>query len=367
MQAFTQNYLPDLIELLSIESTEDKPENLKKALMLTAEGLGEYTIETFERGKKPSLLVYSGATRPERFDVLFNAHLDVVPGKPEQFKPEVKDGRLYARGAYDMKPAGLVLATVFKELAKDSPLKIGLQLVTDEEIGGHNGTQLQIESGVLADFVIAGEKTDFDINTDSKGVCWLTITARGTAAHSAYQWNGESATDNLITALTKLRAVYPFLPEESWNTSLNIATLSTPNKTLNSVPDQAEAKLDVRFTADDTIFTNEPAIVTTMLQEIVGQNVTIEIDNLENTHHTDQTNAYVTQLVTSTQKITGTKPHFLKKHGASDVRYYSAQGAGAVTFGVRGDGIHGDGEYVELSSLDTYYEILVDFVNSVQP
>lgn len=367
MQSFTQTNLQKLIELLSIESTEDKPENLTKALDFVLGDLESFTIERFERAGKPSALVYFGATRPARFDVLLNAHLDVVPGKPEQFIPKTQKGRLYARGAYDMKSAGLVLATVFKEIAQDTSLKIGLQLVTDEEIGGQNGTQLQIESGVKADFVIAGEKTDFDINTQSKGVCWLELDASGTSAHSAYQWTGSSATDLLMNALEKLRNVYPFLTEESWKTSLNIATLSTTNRTLNSVPDNANAKLDIRFTSDDQIFNNQPAVVITKLQEIMGSEVEVKILNLENTHTTDESNNYIQQLVSSVERITHRRPNFLKKHGASDVRYYSAEGSTAVTFGITGDGIHADGEYVDVESLDTYYQILLDFFTNLTP
>lgn len=367
MHSFTQNYLPKLSKLLSIESTEDKPNKLGEALELVLEDLNGYTIERFERNNKPSALVYYGKARPDRFDILFNAHLDVVPGKPQQFVPKNESGKLYARGAYDMKAAGLVLATVFKEFAASSQLSIGLQLVTDEEIGGQNGTQLQLESGVLADFVIAGEKTDFDINIESKGVCWLELSATGTSAHSAYQWTGESATDNLMQALAKLRSIYPFLTEESWETSLNIASIATPNTALNSVPDSAVAKLDIRFTADDPIFNQEQSVVLSQLQTIVGTSNKVTILNLENTHHTDESNPYVQKLFSSIKHITTTEPNFLKKHGASDVRYYSATGASAVTFGVRGDGIHADNEYVELESLDTYYEILCEFIKRVEP
>ncbi|MEO0166863.1 MAG: hypothetical protein ABIL39_12075, partial [candidate division WOR-3 bacterium] len=51
------------------------------------------TIGQFERNQKPSVLIYKGKKRPERFKIILNAHLDVVAGKPEQFKPDEKDGK----------------------------------------------------------------------------------------------------------------------------------------------------------------------------------------------------------------------------------------------------------------------------------
>jgi len=88
---------------------------------------------------RSSPLIYLGAKRP-RFQVILNAHLDVVPAQPDQFRPRREGDRLYARGAQDMKVAALVEAQVFRELAAELPYPLALQLVTDEEVGGRDGT-----------------------------------------------------------------------------------------------------------------------------------------------------------------------------------------------------------------------------------
>src|SRR5207244_11644238 len=107
---------------------------------------------------RPSALVHHGAGRTD-FGGIFSAHLDVVPGEPAQFRPHRVGPRLYARGAHDMKISALVQARVFAELAADLPYPVALQLVTDEEVGGRDGTGYQVEQGVTGQFVVSGEQS----------------------------------------------------------------------------------------------------------------------------------------------------------------------------------------------------------------
>src|SRR5580692_10936672 len=155
-----ESFLATAWELLAVPSTTDRPDDLHRALNFVLDFVGPgFTVERFESGGKPSALIYLGlglgAKRP-RFRVILNAHVDVVPAQPDQFRPRREGDRLYARGAQDMKVAALVEAQVFGELARDVPYPLALQLVTDEEVGGHNGTLHQIEQGVSGDFVVVG-------------------------------------------------------------------------------------------------------------------------------------------------------------------------------------------------------------------
>src|SRR5581483_3263120 len=103
-------------------STVDRPGELWRALELVLAFVGTgFTVERFESAGVPSALVHTGPPdagvrvgRPD-FRLILNAHLDVVPGDPDQFRPRLADGRLYARGAQDMKVAALVQAQVFRE------------------------------------------------------------------------------------------------------------------------------------------------------------------------------------------------------------------------------------------------------------
>src|SRR4051812_40063374 len=143
------DFLPLAEELLAIRSTADRPDDLHRALDFVLDVVGPgLTVERFESRGKPSALVHAGGRRP--FRVIFNAHLDVVPGTDDQFRPRREGDRLVGRGTQDMKLSALVQALVFKEMAATLPL--ALQLVTDEEVGGRDGTRHQLEQGVTADF-----------------------------------------------------------------------------------------------------------------------------------------------------------------------------------------------------------------------
>jgi succinyl-diaminopimelate desuccinylase len=178
----TERFLTTACELLAVPSTFDRPDDLSRALDLVLGFVGPgFTVERFESNSKPSALVYHGAQR-SHFRVILNAHLDVVPAPPYQFQPRREGDRLYARGAQDMKLSALALAQVFREQAGRLPYPIALQLVTDEEVGGWDGTLHQLEQGVHGEFVIIGEHSGLDIVTESKGITWQPceppVTAR---------------------------------------------------------------------------------------------------------------------------------------------------------------------------------------------
>ncbi len=245
-------FLATAAGLLAVPSTADRPAELSRALEMVIRLAGPgVTVERFTSGGKPSALLYRGQGRPH-FRIILNAHLDVVPGGPEQFRPRRESGRLYARGAQDMKVSALVMTQVFRELAGGLPYPLGLQLVTDEEVGGRDGTLHQLEEGVTADFVLIGEASGLRLVADSKGRINARLRAHGRAAHGAYPWLGDNALVKLHRSLSNMLAAYPVPAGEVWQTTVNLARIETANQAFNQIPDQAEAWLDIRFPADDT-------------------------------------------------------------------------------------------------------------------
>src|SRR5260221_12071297 len=150
-------------------------EGLDEILQLILAILQDFTIEKFTTNGVTSVLVYNMQTRPKKFKVILNGHLDVIPGKAVQYQPQVKGDKLYGVGAMDMKANVACMIYTFKEVAKKVKYPIALQLVTDEQSGGMHGTKYQIEKGVRADFVISGETTNFEIVNNAKGALWLKV------------------------------------------------------------------------------------------------------------------------------------------------------------------------------------------------
>jgi succinyl-diaminopimelate desuccinylase len=358
----TEWFLAAVGGLLSVPSTADRPGELRRALDVALGFVGPgFTVERFESHGKPSALVYAADRRPH-FRVILNAHLDVVPGEPDQFRPRREGTRLYARGAQDMKVSALAAALVFRELATALPYPLGLQLVTDEEVGGRDGTRHQIEQGVGGDFVIVGEQSGLRVVTDSKGMITVNLRAVGRSAHGAYPWLGDNALLKLQRSLDNILATYPVATEEAWRTTVNVARIETPNLARNKIPDLAEAWLDIRFPAED-VRLNGPAAtdLAAYLATFCEPGVSPVVDHVDPPHHADRNRPEVRRLQQAARDQ-GYNGDFLRKHGAADGRFYYQRGVDAVIFGIGGGGQHGPDEYADITTIAPYYRALTEFL-----
>ncbi len=347
----TEPFLAAACELLAVRSTADRPGDLHKALDFVVDFVGHgFTVERFESGGKPSVLMYRGAQRPH-FQIILNAHLDVVPAAAAQFRPRREGDRLYARGAQDMKVSALVEAQVFRELASALPYPLGLQLVTDEEVGGRNGTLHQIQQSVAGEFVIIGEHSGLRIVV-------------GRSGHAAYPWRGDNALIKLQASLARLLATCPPATEEAWRTTINLARIQTPNQARNQIPALAEAWLDIRYPPDDSDLNGKTIPeITAYLASFCEPGVTPVIEHADPPHHADQHRPEIRSLQ---QAVTnqGYRSDFLRKHGAADGRFYYQQGTDAVIFGIGGDGLHGPDEYADLPTIAPYHRALTEFLHN---
>jgi succinyl-diaminopimelate desuccinylase len=340
-------------DLIAIRSTADRPADLHRALelALTVAGPG-FTVRRFESNGKPSALVHPAGS-PGPFRVILNAHLDVVPGEPEQFRPRRDGDRLYGRGAQDMKLAAVVLATVFREVAPGLPVPVALQLVTDEEVGGFDGTAHQIAAGVRGDFVLIGEQSGLRVVTECKGIARIRMAATGRAAHGAYPWLGDNALTKVVEAAGRVTRRYPVPDSEAWTTTVNLGRIDTTGTAVNQVPAAATAWLDVRFPPEDPI----DGILAT-LRDVAGCDVRLHLDSVGAPVRVDPARREV-ELLRGDGEL-------LRKHGAADSRFYAERGVDAVIFGPGGDGQHGPDEYADLRTVVPYRNALIRFLHGLR-
>lgn len=364
-----QSFIKTAKELIAIPSTDDNPAALTQALELMASQLLHHqniTIERFVSNGKPSLLAYRGSTRPKMFRVLLNGHVDVVPAKNELFAPVTRDSRLYGRGTLDMKVAALAMVQVFRDLAEKLPYDLGLQIVTDEEVGGEYGTAYQLSQGVTTQLAIAGESTPLGaMCNESRGLCWAEIDFRGVSGHSAYPWNGTNAILLAQAFTQKLLAAIPTPAQDEWCTTATIATISTPNTAFNSIPDQAHLGIDIRFIASDRRFASHQS-TSDFLENLAPKGSRVTIQKLEPSHFADPKTDDLQRLAQAVAKVSGQPAHFIRKHGAADIRFFSQRNMTAVTLGVQGKGQHSDNEYVELPSIEHYIATLKEFLENLK-
>ena len=372
-------FLASAVELLAIPSTEDRPGQLRRAVEFVVEAVGPgFTVEWFESNGKPSALLYAAddgrdghatpaapaASRPE-FRVILNGHLDVVPAEAEQFRPRREAGRLYARGAQDMKVSALLQARVFREVARRLPYPVAFQLVADEEVGGRDGTLHQLQQGVTGAFVVIGEHSGLDIVTGTKGLAQARFLATGRGGHGAYPWLGDNAMVKLVTSVNRLLAGYPTPSEEIRRTTVNLARIDTPNRAVNRIPDRAEAWLDIRFPAGDGDFSGRSyEQIADHLATFCEPGVSVLVDDFSPPQHVDQDRAEV-QALRRAARNQGFEGGFLYKHGSSDGGFYSERAIAAVAFGVGGAGQHGPDEYLEIDTVAPYHRALREFLTSL--
>ena len=346
-------------KLISIPSVSGDIEKSVEVLEIAKRELSaDYPFTAFASSGIPSLLFSSKDKNTKHFKVILNAHLDVVPAELSQYQPHVAGGKLYGRGAYDMKAAAAVMIHVFKDIGNTLPYPLALQLTTDEEIGGANGAMHQLEAGIKTDFFLTGESTSFKIVHETKGRVIARLESRGQMSHAAYPWQGRNAIWQMYEVLDALFKRYPVPANETEETTINIAKIHTTNGTYNKVPDHCEAYLDVRFSPKE-----KDTIVAT-LKSLMPENVEFEVMRFANPHVTNRESPYIEKLQKTAEDVLQKKLPVGMAHGGSDAAKY-AEICDAVEFGPVGFGHHSDDEWVETQALVDYYKILKNFLISL--
>ena len=205
--------------------------------------------------ERPSLVARIGGTSA-RPPLCFTGHLDTVPlgARPwrhDPFAGEVADGRLYGRGASDMKSGVAAFVTAALRLAPRLAGTSGLVLVVTagEETGCQGAHHLAALGGVLgqAGAIVVAEPTGNHPCVGHKGALWLLARTSGVTAHGSMPERGDNAVHKAARAVTRLEwfrfgvPPHPVLGAPTLNVGLINGGMN-----INSVPDTATIGLDLR-------------------------------------------------------------------------------------------------------------------------
>lgn len=144
--------------------------------------------------------------------IILNGHIDVVPeGELKQWEQDpylgyVLDGKLYGRGATDMKGGNVALLFAMEALkANQVKLKgdVIFQSVVDEECGGA-GTLAATLKGYKADAALIPEPTDMKIFVKQQGSMWFRLSVKGRSAHGGTRYEGVSAIEKAMAVLSHI-------------------------------------------------------------------------------------------------------------------------------------------------------------------
>jgi succinyl-diaminopimelate desuccinylase len=215
--------------------------------------------------------------------VHFNSHIDVVEAgdgwSVDPFAGIIKDGRVYGRGACDMKggmAASIIAADAFMEVNPDFPGAIEISGTVDEESGGFGGVAYLAGKGYFSkprvDHVIIPEPLNKDrICLGHRGVWWAEIETKGEIAHGSMPFLGDCAVRHmgavvtaferdLFPALDRKRTAMPVVPEGARRSTMNINSVHggqtedfRPGLPSPNVPDSCRLTIDRRFLLEERI------------------------------------------------------------------------------------------------------------------
>jgi succinyl-diaminopimelate desuccinylase len=294
--------------------------------------------------------------------LLFHGHLDVVPGRAEQFAPRVEGDRLYGRGAYDMKGGLAAMMLAMHDLAAQDDVRVRLLCVPDEESEDieRRTSDEMVRRGFTGDFAITGEPTNLRVGVQAKGVLSCRIAVHGRAAHSSTPWLGDNAVLKAIDVFRRIESL-PFSRESSElfdRPSINLGRISGGDA-VNKVPDECVMDVDIRYLPNQ-----DP-------DELLGQIRTIDDMEIRRTFvfppaYVSRSNPYVLGLAETVSDSTRQDESVtVGRDGASDAVSFLKAGIPAVEFGPAGAGHHGPEEWVSIPSLRSYREMLVRFARAL--
>ena len=223
--------------------------------------------------------------------VHFNSHIDVVEAGEgwtvDPFAGVVRDGKVFGRGACDMKgglAASIIATEAFMDIYPDFPGSIEISGTVDEESGGFGGVAYLARQGFFSkprvDHVIIPEPLNKDrICLGHRGVWWAEIETKGQIAHGSMPFLGDCAVrhmgavvqafeEELFPALDRKQTKMPVVPEGAKRSTMNINSihggqtddftgLPSPN-----VPNSCRMIIDRRFLLEEDIATVKHEVTT---------------------------------------------------------------------------------------------------------
>lgn len=314
----------------------------------------ETQVEYVAPGRPNVVAIHSMAAGPV---LMFEGHTDVVTeGDPAQwrdppFAAELRDGRIYGRGANDMK-AGLVCAlAAIKAIVLSGvrlPGSLLLGAVCDEE-GDMIGIKHFVDQG-WADQVSAAiicEPEENHLCIAQKGVMWMHVLMRGEMAHGAMPLTGVNSMyplSRFLTAVERLEAQviaehgrHEFLGQPSITPTIVLAPprgFGEPQK--NVMPGAAECVLDCRLVPGQDAEALALAVQALAEQACAGTNVDFSVEVLEVRHPTatDPREPVVQVLDAAYRDLTGSAPTYGGVPGSTDgTILFARKGIPIVTCG----------------------------------
>jgi succinyl-diaminopimelate desuccinylase len=297
----------------------------------------------------------------------FAGHTDVVPTGPlaqwdsDPFTPTHKDGKLFGRGASDMKTSLAAMVVAVQEFLAANPnpaLGIAFLLTSDEEGPALDGTVVVCEKlqarGDAPQFCIVGEPTSVQqtgdmIKNGRRGTLSGKLTVKGVQGHIAYPHLADNPIHRLAPALADLVAIRwdegnAFFPPTSWQ----VSNIHAGTGASNVIPGDCVADFNFRFSTEST-----PESLQQRLQAVLDQHgLKYELKwTLGGRPFLTTPGTLVKAIEQAITDETGLKTELSTTGGTSDGRFIAQICPQVIEFGPPNATIHKVNEHVALSDI----------------
>ena len=337
-------------------------------------------------GQENDLEVHMQEARPGRPNVvliargrgggeslMLNAHTDTVgvTDMEAPFQPVIREGRLYGRGAYDMK-SGLAACMLALKAAQEMALRgdVMLSAVVDEEYGSIGAEALLAEwERWPADAVLISEPTELDISIAHRGFVWLAIETLGLAAHGSRPHLGVDAISKMGKVLVALdahdRAMRSAPTHELLGSGSLHASLICGGEELSMYPAHCKLQVERRTIPGETRAGVE-AELRAILDEIAAAdpdfNAQAEASFARSAYQIEAAHPLVQQLKRVAQARLGRDAPLIGSSWWMDSALFGDKGIPTVVLGPAGAGAHAKEEWVDLSSVERCRDIYIDLI-----
>lgn len=349
--------------LIARESVTPEDAGCQALLAERLEAAG-FTCEAMPFGEVENLWARRGETGPL---LCLAGHTDVVPPgeieewQSEPFVPTVRDGRLYGRGAADMKGGLAAMVVAAERFVADRPGHAGsiaFLVTSDEEGPARNGTRRVVEAlsqrGETIDWAIVGEPSSRErlgdtIRIGRRGSLSGLLTVRGVQGHVAYPQFADNPVHRALPLLSELcRRQWDAGNDYFPPTSFQVVRIEASGGMNNVTPGSLDARFNFRYSTE---WTHEE--LQTAVEEILGRH---EIDcelrwHLSGEPFLTPPGRLTDAVSAAVRESAGTEPELSTAGGTSDGRFLAPAGAEVVELGLVNATIHQVDENVSLEDL----------------
>lgn len=311
----------------------------------------------------------------------FAGHTDVVPAGPleewrsDPFAPTIRDGRLYGRGAADMKSGLAAMITATEEFVgahADHSGSIAFLITSDEEGPSVDGTkrvvQTLTERGERIDWCLVGEPSSEEsvgdtIKVGRRGSLSGRLTVHGVQGHVAYPQLAENPVHTLAPALAELtRRVWDEGTEHFQPTTFQVSNLNAGTGAPNVIPGELKARFNLRYSPVQTLEKLKRAVEEILSRH--GVRYTLEWYVSGEPFYTPP--GVLSRAVSdAVAGVTGRKPQLSTDGGTSDGRFIRPLGAQVVELGVVNASIHKVNESVAVADIDALHRMYVNVLSNL--